>query len=367
MRKLFTFLFIVTITANVFAQAPQKMSYQAVVRNSSNALVVNQNVGLKISILDINLPVYVETQTPTTNANGLITTEIGGGMVVSGSFSSLNWSTKTYTLKTEIDPTGGTNYTITSTSKFLSVPYSLNAKSADSLTGAQAVKLNGIAAGAEVNVQADWNQTNTSADDYIKNKPVIPTATVINAGTNVTVTGTGTTASPYVINTTSSTPLVLTIGQSYQGGQIFYLDSTKQHGLIVSTVDINTVLVSWWHQATTVYTFAERNGIGAGMYNTERIITKMSSLNYVTTAAGLCSNYQGGGYGDWYLPSKAEFQEIWSNRILLNMQSNNKTYWTSNETAGTTSIAVAFYFPNNVFQDKDKYADKYNVRAVRKF
>lgn len=35
-------------------------------------------------------------------------------------------------------------------------------------------KLSGIASGAEVNVQADWNQTNSSSDDYIKNKPTIP-------------------------------------------------------------------------------------------------------------------------------------------------------------------------------------------------
>lgn len=42
-------------------------------------------------------------------------------------------------------------------------------------TSAYETKLNGIASGAEVNVQSNWNQTNTSADDYIKNKPTIPT------------------------------------------------------------------------------------------------------------------------------------------------------------------------------------------------
>ena len=45
------------------------------------------------------------------------------------------------------------------------------------VTAAQITKLNGIAAGAEVNVQSDWNQTTTTADDYIKNKPSIPTKT----------------------------------------------------------------------------------------------------------------------------------------------------------------------------------------------
>lgn len=52
----------------------------------------------------------------------------------------------------------------------------------------------GVAEGAEVNVQANWNQTTDTADDYIKNKPTIPTAadgseTKLTAGTNVTVTG----------------------------------------------------------------------------------------------------------------------------------------------------------------------------------
>lgn len=36
-------------------------------------------------------------------------------------------------------------------------------------------KLDGVEAGAEANVQADWNQATTTADDFIKNKPTIPT------------------------------------------------------------------------------------------------------------------------------------------------------------------------------------------------
>jgi hypothetical protein len=46
--------------------------------------------------------------------------------------------------------------------------------STNDFTDALLTKLNGIAEGAEVNVQADWNQTDTTADDYIKNKPNIP-------------------------------------------------------------------------------------------------------------------------------------------------------------------------------------------------
>ena len=109
---------------------PQKMSYQAVVRNSSNVLVTNQPVGIKISILQYTATgtvVYAETQTPTTNANGLISIAIGTGAVITGAFSTIDWSAGPYFIKTEIDPSGGTTYSITSTSELLSVPYALYA------------------------------------------------------------------------------------------------------------------------------------------------------------------------------------------------------------------------------------------------
>ena len=81
MRKHITILFLLLIT-QLFGQAPQKMSYQAVLRNANNDLITNTTVGMRISILQgstSGTSVYVETQTPTTNANGLATVEIGGG------------------------------------------------------------------------------------------------------------------------------------------------------------------------------------------------------------------------------------------------------------------------------------------------
>jgi hypothetical protein len=134
MRKLFTILAAVILSASLFAQAPQKMSYQAVIRNNSNSLVVNTNVGMQISILQYNVsgtPVYIERQFPNTNANGLVTIEIGAGTVVSGNFSTINWTNGPYFVKTETDLNGGANYTIIGTNQLLSVPYALNASSAE--------------------------------------------------------------------------------------------------------------------------------------------------------------------------------------------------------------------------------------------
>ncbi len=137
MKKLFTFLVYVLLTASVFAQSPEKMSYQAVIRNSSDQLVTNQVIGMQISILQgstIGLAVYVETQTPTTNENGLVSIEIGAG-TTSDDFSAIDWANGPYFIKTETDTAGGTNYTITGTSQLLSVPYAMHAKTAETVTG----------------------------------------------------------------------------------------------------------------------------------------------------------------------------------------------------------------------------------------
>jgi uncharacterized protein (TIGR02145 family) len=144
MRKIYFILLALTISTSAIAQLPQKMSYQSVIRNSSNQLVTSHAVGMRVSILlgsATGTAVYVETQTPTTNINGLVTIEIGGGTPVSGIFANIDWSTGTYYIKTETDPMGGTNYTITGTSQLLSVPYALYSKT--SLSSADGVKLTG--------------------------------------------------------------------------------------------------------------------------------------------------------------------------------------------------------------------------------
>jgi len=123
------------IITSTFAQAPQKMSYQAIVRDASGKLVISQQVGMQISILQGSADgaaVYTETQTPTTNTNGLVSLEIGTG-TTSDDFNTIDWASDTYFIKTETDPTGGTNYTIIGTSQLLSVPYALHAKTAEGI------------------------------------------------------------------------------------------------------------------------------------------------------------------------------------------------------------------------------------------
>jgi hypothetical protein len=141
MKKIYSIVAGLLLTASVFGQAPQKMSYQAVIRNSSSALVTSTSVGMKISVLQgssTGTVAYSETQTISTNANGLVSLEIGSGSPLAGTFAGINWATGPYFIKTETDPTGGTTYSITGTSQLMSVPYALF--SASGTTGAQGIQ-----------------------------------------------------------------------------------------------------------------------------------------------------------------------------------------------------------------------------------
>jgi len=138
MKNLLTTLLLTFSCTFIFAQSPESVSYQAILRNASNALVTNQAVASRVSILSgspTGTAVYVETHSVTSNVNGLITFEIGNGTLVSGNFSTIDWGNGPFFIQTETDPAGGTNYTITGTSQLLSVPYALHANTADSVSG----------------------------------------------------------------------------------------------------------------------------------------------------------------------------------------------------------------------------------------
>ena len=131
MKKISTLAVILFTTLTMYCQTPELMSYQAVVRDADSELLADQAVGMKISILEdtaSGTPVYVETQNPSTNSNGLLSLQVGAGTVVSGDITTIDWANHDYFIKTETDPTGGENYTIAGTSQILSVPYALLSK-----------------------------------------------------------------------------------------------------------------------------------------------------------------------------------------------------------------------------------------------
>lgn len=144
----------------ILAQAPQKMSYQAILRNSSSELIVNTVVGMRISIIqgsENGIEVYTEVQKPSTNANGLVTIAIGSGTAFKGSFSSINWGDGPYFIKTETDPKGGDSYTIIGLSQFMSVPYALfAANSGSAADGKSAYEIWKEQAGNQDKTEADF-------------------------------------------------------------------------------------------------------------------------------------------------------------------------------------------------------------------
>ncbi|RPH32423.1 MAG: hypothetical protein EHM93_09210 [Bacteroidales bacterium] len=111
-----------------FAQTPQGFSYQAVVRNGSGTPIVDQFVGVEITLQNtLEAVLYTETHRPRTNAQGVISITIGGGEKVgTNTFASIPWNTGDVLVKVRIDPTGSTNYTLVGApTKLQSVPYAL--------------------------------------------------------------------------------------------------------------------------------------------------------------------------------------------------------------------------------------------------
>jgi hypothetical protein len=112
----------------LFAQVPQGIPYQSIIRDGSGNVVANQTVKLRFSIHDSiasGTVVYKETFQTSTNSLGLANVNIGMGTTVVGTFSGINWGKNSKFIQVEIDATGGTNFTDMGTTQMMSVPYSL--------------------------------------------------------------------------------------------------------------------------------------------------------------------------------------------------------------------------------------------------
>jgi len=133
MKKPCTTLLLLILSVILFGQTQQAVKYQAVIRDNNGDIIPSQNISLKISFLkgSISGPVeYSETHAASTNEFGLVNIAAGSGTVLSGDFGSINWGDDVYFMKTEVDPTGGTNYQELGTSQVMAVPYSFFAEEA---------------------------------------------------------------------------------------------------------------------------------------------------------------------------------------------------------------------------------------------
>lgn len=144
MKKHLLFLAYCLLPLWLTAQAPQRISYQSILRGPSGNVLINHDVALRVSILSggPNGPVvYQETHSLVSDNDGLVRFQIGGGLVVSGAMQNINWGAGSYYIRTEADasfPSGGIAYDILGTEQLLSVPYALYAaNTADTLPGPQ--------------------------------------------------------------------------------------------------------------------------------------------------------------------------------------------------------------------------------------
>lgn len=171
MKKLLISLILIFAICLAYGQIPPlAFNYSAVARNSQGNPIANSTIGIQISILKttaIGAVQYSENHFVNTDAFGLFNLIVGAGAIQQGSMSSIDWSSDNFYIKVGMDANGGTNFLTMGTTQFLSVPYALHAKTADSVAnGASAVH--------------------------------------IQAGNNVTITGTGTSTDPYIVNSTAT-------------------------------------------------------------------------------------------------------------------------------------------------------------------
>ncbi|MGM8363537.1 hypothetical protein ACSV4D_16610 [Flavobacterium sp. ARAG 55.4] len=136
MKFIINLLFFLIFAVNIWAQSPEKISYQAIIRGQDNSLIVNSKISLSIIIHQNSskgTTVFQETHTVYTNNNGLISVEIGTGNNISGSFANIPWERGPFFIETQVDASGGTNYNLIGVTQLLSVPYALHAKTAERL------------------------------------------------------------------------------------------------------------------------------------------------------------------------------------------------------------------------------------------
>ena len=336
-RIILSLVAIATISLSSFGQAPEGFKYQAVLRDAGNLIVNNQTVGMRLTIQQGSIggtAVYTETFAPTTNGYGLVNLEIGTG-TTTDDFSTIDWSTGSYFIETAADVTGGVTYVVMGTSQLMSVPYALYAKTSGNGAGPQG--------------PAGIDGTNGTNGAVGATGPTGPTGNDGADGIGGVTSACG-----------------LSIGDTYQGGIIFYLDPSGCHGLISAPSDQSTGIQ--WFNGSYTNTTAFSSCVGCGDGNTSMIVYNQGAGSY---AAKICYDLSLGGENDWYLPSKYELNLMYENIGQGNALGLGNVggfaityYWSSTEVDVTNAWRQGFNAGNQYSSNK---LINYYVRAVRAF
>jgi hypothetical protein len=341
-KKLLTLLSLL-FCAITFAQSvPQGINYQAVARDVNGDVLMSQALTIQFSVIsDITTSAvsWQETHTVSTNDYGLYTAIIGQGTTTNGgsslTFDSINWGASNHLLKVEVDYGGG--LIDMGTTAFMSVPYSLYSANpgpqglqgvpgVDGVDGQDGQDGNDGNDGAQ-GIAGDDGLNGTNGIDGIDGQ-----GGITNAGTGISVTGAGTSVSPYVVSTTPSA-VTYSIGDTAQGGIVFYVSPDGKNGLVAATVDQSTS--SDWYNASDVIS---------------------SPLNHTL---------EGQKFLDWRLPTKYELNKMYLNLHQLGLGGfANYGYWSSTELDNYDAWRQNFISGFQYVYVKNNYGP---VRAVRAF
>ena len=309
MKKLYFLLLSISLTLSAWAQAPEKMSYQAVVKDASSGLVTNKEIGMQMSILQgaEGTAVYVETHQPTTNSNGLVSISVGMGAPTSGIFRDIDWSKGPYFLQTEIDPAGGTSYTISGKSEIESQPYAFHATTAE----------NGLKAGTTKGQMMFWD-----GEAWVK---LDPPPNGVDANLSIR-------DGQLAWTKVEEAPKIEVGLNNDLGGYIIYVTDDGLHGLVAATQNQSFFNIRLNDAFSVVNNRANHNAVGAN-------------------------------FTDWRLPTKDELNMMYTKKDAIGGFAND-FYWSSAEDLPGGAYVQDF---NNGNQYSVANYEIFKVRAVRAF
>lgn len=387
MKMYYSLLCVLLLNVSIYAQAPQGFSYQAIIKGVNNILVVNKPVGMKISLLqgsEKGSAVYVETHKPISNENGLVSIAIGEGTKdpSSETFANIDWSKGPYFIKTETDPSGETNYALSSISQLLSVPYALYA--ANSQPGPKGEKgdqgsQGSIGLTGPVGPQGADGKTVLSGIEVPSSDQGSNGDFYINTSNNTIygpkVNGVWPSGISLVGSTGPQGPAAFShyIGEEFGGGVIFHLWKDKtglEHGLILNLK----------HNSPHVWSNLSNSLIGEsaksswdGVSNCNAIINQQG---HTASAAKICMDIIDGGQSDWYLPSMDELNLLWLNRFDVNKSllsisgasplASNSSFWSSAEYNASNAYYYSFS-SGGLNGSSSKNSTTMGFRAIRAF
>ena len=363
-KQIFTlialFLFVIISTFSVNAQAPEGFLFQAQAMNKKGKPIKCTCLTVKITIME-KFPdgtvVWEGDHKVKTDAYGLFTLVIGEGTGGSYSFSDIDWANYSHFLNVRVDDKG--TWVDMGTTQFLSVPYALHANTVSNINEADPIFSNSQAA-------------NITDNDIFK----LENLSGINTGDqDLSSFATQSALEDTAAAIRSSIPYY-SIGDFAQGGIVFWVDETRQHGLVCAKEDQSTAIR--WNAGSIGNTHAKGDGPLSGESNTVIIIAAQVAIgdDGSTYAARICNEFitteSEITYGDWYLPSKGELDLMYQHKESIDASAMTNggeafeitRYWSSSE--NTHYDAWSQSFGNGSQAINGKSAARY-VRAVRAF